>query len=95
MATALPDGSKIGNRTRALNESCWRPARLTNPRPESVSSFAPTDRCARKRVPLVGRPSEPELTHELAAVAPRSQVVTRQSGVWGVEKALVVPVDGV
>ena len=44
-ATAAPFSSKMGNITRARNESCSRPALLTNPRPTSanIAGVAPSD----------------------------------------------------
>ncbi len=45
-------------------------------------------------VPVVGRPAQPELAHDVAVVAARAQVVAGRAGVGRAQQPLVVPVDG-
>ena len=93
-ATGRPEGSQIGNRTRPRKASCARPRRLMKPRPESVSTRSGSFRALAQRIPLVRRPSQAELAHDLPVIAPRAQVVPGQPGIGRAQQPLVVPDDG-
>ena len=93
-ATGRPEGSQIGKRTRARKKSCARPRRLTKPRPESDSTFSGSLQRLGQRVPVVGRPAQAELAHDVAVVAARAQVVAGRAGVGRAQEALVVPRHG-
>ncbi len=93
-ASASPDSEKIGNITRARNESCILLRRLRNASPTDCRTSGDAPRLARQRVPVVGRPAQLELAGDVAGQTTTTQIVARGACVRIGEQALVVPLDG-
>ena len=94
IATASPFSAKIGNSTRARNESCNRLRLLRNTSPLSRSSFSSIPEPLRQGVPVVGRPAELELTGDVAGQTTIAKVGAGGARIGAGEQPLVVPLDG-